>query len=169
MQPIKILLITAIHKSEARNSKSGTRSNARNPNPKEARLLEKSWGTRESRHSGQAKRDPESSSAEGGIQAILDSGFRRNDGVNDLCRNLRRLGIGNLNLGFVSGFDIRISDLFFCWGGFHESHRSPSGSLHRMQNLRTVLRGGKGKRRENPLKSRSGVPDSKAPCPGGGE
>jgi hypothetical protein len=164
-----------------------------------------------SRHSGQAKRDPESSSAEGGIQAILDSGFRRNDGLNELSRNLRRLGIGNLKSGFVSVFDIRISDLFFyrtgnyknpfylkrrrfAWinaekhfcldrilkicdhlrpnffiGGVHESHRSPSGSLHRVQNLRTVLRGGKGKRRENPLESRSGISDSKAPCPGGGE
>jgi len=32
-----------------------------------------------SRHSGQAKRDPESSPAQGGIQTILDSGFRRNE------------------------------------------------------------------------------------------
>jgi hypothetical protein len=32
-----------------------------------------------------AKRDPESSPAEGGIQAILDSRFRGNDGTSNFC------------------------------------------------------------------------------------
>jgi hypothetical protein len=35
-----------------------------------------------------AKRDPESSPARSGIQRILDSGFRRNDGVSDFCESL---------------------------------------------------------------------------------
>ena len=42
------------------------------------------------RHSGQAKRDPESSPAEGGIQIILDSGFRRNDGASETCKSLMK-------------------------------------------------------------------------------
>jgi len=33
-----------------------------------------------------AKRDPESSPAEGGIQAILDSRFRGKDGTSDFCK-----------------------------------------------------------------------------------
>ncbi len=49
-----------------------------------AKLLE----TGKNRHSGQAKRDPESSPARGGIQRILDSGFRRNDGVSDFWKSL---------------------------------------------------------------------------------
>jgi len=44
---------------------------------------------RGSLHSGQAKRDPESSPARSGIRAILDSGFRRNDGVSDFCKKLK--------------------------------------------------------------------------------
>jgi hypothetical protein len=47
-----------------------------------------------SRHSGQAKRDPESSPAQSGIQTIPDSGFRRNDGMNDICKKLPRLEFG---------------------------------------------------------------------------
>jgi hypothetical protein len=43
MQPIRILLTAGIHKSEARNSKSETSSNARTPNAKEAKLLQRSW------------------------------------------------------------------------------------------------------------------------------
>jgi hypothetical protein len=41
-------------------------------------------------HSGQAKRDPESSPARSGIQRILDSGLRRNDGVSDFCKSLKK-------------------------------------------------------------------------------
>jgi hypothetical protein len=41
-------------------------------------------------HSRQAKRDPESSPAQGGIQRILDSGLRRNDGVSDFCKSLKK-------------------------------------------------------------------------------
>jgi hypothetical protein len=36
-----------------------------------------------------AKRDPESSPAIGGIQTILDSRFRGNDGTSDFCKSLR--------------------------------------------------------------------------------
>jgi hypothetical protein len=41
-------------------------------------------------HSGQAKRDPESSPARSGIQRILDSGLRRNDGVSDFCKSFKK-------------------------------------------------------------------------------
>jgi hypothetical protein len=44
--------------------------------------------TAEKRHSGQAKRDPESSLARRGIQAILDSGFRWNAGEINDCKGL---------------------------------------------------------------------------------
>jgi hypothetical protein len=45
-----------------------------------------------SRHSGQAKHDPESSPARSGIQTDLDSGLRRNDGKGNICKNLQGFG-----------------------------------------------------------------------------
>ena len=38
-----------------------------------------SWSYLRNGHSGHANRDPESSPAAGGINSILDSGFRRDD------------------------------------------------------------------------------------------
>jgi hypothetical protein len=48
-------------------------------------------------HPGQAKRDPESSLAQSGIQSILDSGLRRNDGVSDFCKSLKKKFFGAEN------------------------------------------------------------------------
>jgi len=45
-----------------------------------------------SRHSGQVKRDPESSPARSGIQTDLDSGLRRNDGKSNICKKLQEFG-----------------------------------------------------------------------------
>ena len=47
------------------------------------------------------KRDPESSPAKGGIQRILDSGFRRNDGVSYFCKGLIILPILLFGLGVL--------------------------------------------------------------------
>jgi hypothetical protein len=41
-------------------------------------------------HSGSRFACPESSPARSGIQRILDSGLRRNDGVSDFCKSLEK-------------------------------------------------------------------------------
>jgi hypothetical protein len=66
----RIYLSAVIIKSEARNSKSETSSNARIPKFKRGEAPAKILQARGSRHSGQAKRNPESSPAKGGIQGF---------------------------------------------------------------------------------------------------
>jgi hypothetical protein len=79
-------LIAAKLKSEARNSKSETNSNVRNPKFKTGEGLAKILQARGSRHSGEAKRGSSAS------------------GV---------WGAESLNFEIVSDFDIGTSDLFF--------------------------------------------------------